>query len=79
MTFTVEELPAEIAPGDRVRLIYDNSLYILDDCTAYQRKILSYDDCFVITKISYVIDDTGAETDTITLEKEVRIDRDLRE
>lgn len=76
ITFMTEELPAEIAPGDRVRLLYDNSLIILEECSAYQKKILSYDDWFVVSKIAYRIDDTGAETDTLTLEKEIRLNRE---
>ena len=77
--FDVEELPAWVAPGDRVRFVYDNTLYIVEDCSAYERMILSYDDWFVITRITYDIDVNGAEVDTVTLEPEVRIDRDIYE
>lgn len=76
ITIEVEEIPADLAPGDRVRLIYDNNLYILDECSAYQKKILSYDDWFVLTAIDYNFNEYGVETDVITLEKEIRIDRE---
>ena len=77
--FTCEELPAWLAPGDKVRLLYDNAILILDDCSNYQKKILSYSDDFVITRIEYNIDATGAETDTIRLEKYIRVDREVVE
>lgn len=76
ITLTTEELPADIAPGDKVRFVYDNSLYILEECSSYMKKVLSYDDWFYITSIDYDIDPTGAEVDTITLEKYLKIDRE---
>ena len=76
ISIEVEEIPADLAPGDKVRLIYDNNLYILDECSAYQKKILSYDDWFYITAIDYNFNEYGVETDVITLEKYLRIDRE---
>lgn len=76
LTIEVEELPADLAPGDKVRLIYDNNLYILDECSAYQKKILSMDDWFYITGIDYNPNEDGVETDVLTLEKYLRIDRE---
>lgn len=73
---TVEELPADIAPGDKVRFIYDNELFKVEECSAYMQKILSYDDWFYITKIDYDIDETEAEVDKITLTKFLKIDRE---
>lgn len=73
---TTEELPADIAPGDKVRLLYDNNLLIMGECSNYLKKILSYDDFFYITHIEYKIDETGGEVNTIILEKEIRLDRD---
>lgn len=75
---TITELPPSIAPGDKVRFIYNNSLYITEACTSYMKKILTYDDWFYVVAIDYDIDATGAEVDTITLEKTLRIDRDVK-
>ena len=77
--FTCEELPAWIAPGDKVRLLYDNNLLILAECSNYQKKIMNFDDWFVVTRVGYDIDVSGAEVDTIRLEKYVRVDRKLSE
>ena len=76
ITVEVEEIPTDLAPGDKVRLIYDNNLYILDECSAYQKKILSMDDWFYITGIDYNFNENGVETDVLTLEKYLRIDRE---
>ncbi len=76
ITLQTEELPADIAPGDKVRFVYDNSLYILEECSSYMKKVLSYDDWFYITSIDYDIDPTGAEVDTITISKFIKIDRE---
>ena len=73
---SVEELPAEIAPGDKVRFIYDNELFMVEECSTYMKKILSYDDWFYITTIHYDIDETGAEVDKVTLTKFLKIDRE---
>lgn len=76
ITFETEELPADINVGDKVRFIYDNFLYMLEECSNYEKKILSYDDWFYVTEIDYDIDKTGAETNTVTLEKYIKIDRE---
>lgn len=76
ISFTTEELPPDLAPGDKVRLIYDNNLYILGECSNYLKKILSYDEYFVITQIDYDIDANGGEVDRVTLEPYVRIARE---
>lgn len=71
-----EELPPTFNVGDKVRLLYDNNLYIIKACSNYMKKILAYDDYFYITKIAYDIDETGGEVDTITLSKELDLDRE---
>ena len=76
LEIVTEELPVDINVGDKVRLLYDNNLYILESCSNYMKKILSYDDLFYVTKISYEIDETGGEVDTITLAKELELDRE---
>lgn len=79
MILKVEELPADIWPGDRVRLIYDNSIWNLDACSNYWKKILSYDDLFYVTKIHYEIDENEVETNEITISKFIKIDRESSE
>lgn len=73
---TVEEIPTDIWVGDRVRFRYDNSLFKLNACSNYWKKILQKDDWFYITKISYDIDENGGETNQLTLTKWIKIDRE---
>lgn len=76
ISLTTEELPADLAPGDKVRFLYDNQLYIVEECSSYMKKVLSYNDWFYVTAIDYDIDGTGAEVNSITLEKYLHIDRE---
>jgi len=73
---TTEEIPPEINVGDKVRFIYDNNIFKLEACTGYEKKVLSEDDWFYITHINYDIDVDGSEVDTLTLEKELKLDRE---
>lgn len=79
LELTTEKLPAEIQVGDKVRFIYDNQLWIFEECSSYFKFLLSYDDWFYVTKIQYDIDVSEAEVDTITLEKFLKIDRETKE
>lgn len=72
----VEELPADINVGDKVRLMYDNRLLIVEECSNYMKKILSKDDWFYITKIDYEFDQNGGESNNVTLEKFLKTDRE---
>lgn len=72
----VEELPAEINVGDRIRLLYDNQQLLVEECSSYMKKILQMDDWFYITSIGYDIDSNGVETNAITLEKFLTINRE---
>lgn len=71
-----EELPTDINVGDKVRLLYDNNVLILESCSNYMKKILAYDEYFYVTHIGYDIDETGGEVDTITLSKELTVERE---
>lgn len=73
---SVEELPSDINVGDRVKFSYDNLLAKIGECSNYMKKILSYDDWFYITEIEYVFDQNGGESNTVTLEKMLRTDRE---
>lgn len=68
-------IPNDINPGDKVRFIYDNSVYILDACSGYEKQVLAFDDWFYVTHIDYDISEDGTEVDTLTLEKYLKLDR----
>ena len=71
----VEFLPASVNVGDKVRFIYDNLLLKLE-CTPYQEYIMGLDDWYYITAVNY--DSQNGGVDTVTLEKELYIDRDIK-
>ena len=73
---TTEEIPADLLPGDKVRLIYDNRIWNLEACSSYWKKILSYDDWFYLTRIEHDIDANEVEINKLTLTKWLRIDRE---
>lgn len=73
---TVEEMPPDVNVGDKIRVIYDNKIWHLDACSNYWKKILSMDDWFYIEKMSWDIDGTGKETNTLTLVKYLKVDRE---
>lgn len=75
---TTEEIPADLNVGDRVRLLYDNSVYIMQACSEYMKRVLSLDDWFYLTEIQYRVDATGAEVNELTLEKYLHIDRETK-
>lgn len=74
----VEEIPADLLPGDKVRLIYDNSIWNIEACSSYYKKILAEDDWFYVIKAEYDIDENEVETNTLTLCKWIKIDRDTQ-
>jgi len=78
ITLTVTELPSDLYVGDKVRLIYDNRIWNLDACSNYWKKILSYNDYFIITGIEYAFTTEEVETCQVTLAKWVRIDRETQ-
>lgn len=73
---TVEEMPPDVNVGDKIRIIYDNKIWNLEACSNYWKKILSLDDWFYIEKMSWDIDATGKETNTLTLVKYLKIERE---
>lgn len=73
---TVEEMPAEVNVGDKVRVLYDNSIWHLEECSSYWKKIIQMSDYFYIEHIGYEIDETGMETDTLTLVKYLKVERE---
>lgn len=71
----IEFLPVSVNVCDKVRFLYDNMLYILDQCTPYQKHILSLNDWFYITEVEY--ESMSGGVDTVTLEKYLVSDRDI--
>ena len=76
LKITTEHLPIDILAGDKVRFIYDNKIWHLDACSNYWKKILSYNDAFYVTHISYHIDEYGNEYNELTLTKWLKIERE---
>lgn len=74
----ITPLPKDIKVGDKIRLLYDNSIFKLEACSNYEKKILLMDDWFYITKIGYEIHEADAEVDSITLEKFLKTDRESK-
>lgn len=72
---SVERIPVDVNVGDKIRFIYDN-LILKMDCTPYQKYILGMDDWYYITSIDY--DSQNGGVDTVTLEKYLYIDRDIK-
>ncbi len=73
---TTEHLPIDLLAGDKVKFIYDNSIWHLDACGNYWKKILSYNDWFYITHITYNVDEYGNEWCELTLTKWLKIERE---
>lgn len=73
---TTEHLPCELLAGDKVRLIYDNKIWEQTACSNYWKKILSLNDAFYITHITYNIDEYGNEWNELTLTKWLKIERE---
>lgn len=78
ITLTTTAIPNNVFVGDKVRLLYDNNIWNLDACSNYWKKILSYNDYFIITAIEYSYDSEENETCHVTLAKWVRIDRETQ-
>lgn len=73
---TTEHIPADLLAGDRIRMIYDNNLLMLGACSNYYKKLMSLDDWFYVTHISYSVDAYGNEINELTLSKWIKIQRE---
>ena len=71
-----EHLPNDLLAGDKIRLIYDNSIWEKNACGNYWKKLIHMDDDYYITHISYHIDEYGNEYNEITLTKWLKIERE---
>ena len=73
---TTEPIPCDLEVGDRIRFIYDNSIWNMEACSSYWKKILQYDDLFYITAITYDYDEYGNLTNELTLAKWLKVERE---
>ena len=71
-----EPIPCDLEVGDRIRFIYDNKIFHLEACSSYWKKILSMDDYFYITAITYNYDEYGNLTNELTLAKWLKVERE---
>lgn len=72
--FKTTALPSALAEGDKIRFIYAKTVTEVDDCgNKVEKEIFSVDDYFYVTEIQRDFDSALNETDTITLDKELRI------
>ena len=76
VTVKTEPIPCDLEVGDRIRFLYDNKLWKMDACSSYWKKILSYSDYFYVTGISYDYDEYGNMTNTLTLAKWLKTERE---
>lgn len=76
---TTTAIPADINVGDKIRLDYDFDEYQLGSCSNYMKKLIALDDWWYVTKLGRQWDRTGMETGTLSLEKFLRIDREVHE
>lgn len=76
VTVVTEPIPCDLEVGDRIRFLYDNNLWKLEACSSYWKKILSYDDLWYITAITYNYDEYGNLTNELKLAKWLKIDRE---
>lgn len=76
VTVTTEPIPCDLEVGNRIRFIYDNKLWKLEACSSYWKKILSINDWWYITAISYNYDEYGNLTNELTLAKWLKVERE---
>ena len=71
-----EPIPCDLEVGDKVRFLYDNKIWNMEACSSYWKKILSLDDMYYVTAISYNYDEYGNLTNELTLTKWLKIERE---
>lgn len=72
--FDTTALPADLIEGDKIRFIFTKTLTEVDECgNKKETDIISVDDYYYVTKLVRKFDDALNETDSITLDKELRV------
>lgn len=72
-----EALPPAVSVGDRIRFFYDLNQFNLSECNDELKRILLQDEWFYIAAIDYEIAVDGTQTNTLRLQKDLRIDREV--
>ena len=76
ITVVTEPIPCDLEVGDKIRFLYDNSIWKMEACSSYWKKMLSYDDYWYVTAIKYNYDQYGNLTNELTLTKWLKIERE---
>ena len=71
-----EPIPCDLEVGDKIRFLYDNNIWKTEACSSYWKKILSYDDMWYVTAITYNYDEYGNLTNELTLAKWLKVERE---
>lgn len=72
--FVTTALPRDLYVGDKIRFIYTKYETTIDECgNLVEKEVLNIDKYMYVTKIVYNFDDALNETDTITLDPELRV------
>lgn len=71
-----EGIPADVNAGDRIRVLYDNLIYMFEPCSNYAKKVLRMDDWYYVESLTRSFDEYGEETDTVTLTKYLKVERE---
>lgn len=72
--FNTTALPNDVFVGDKVRFIFTKTLTEIDECgNKKETDIITIDDYFYITDLTISFDEALNETNTVTLDKELRI------
>ena len=71
-----EPIPCDLEVGDKIRFIYDNKIWNMEACSSYWKKVMSADDYYFVTAISYNYDEYGNLTNELTLTKWLKTERE---
>ena len=71
-----EPIPCDLEVGDKIRFLYDNKIWNMEACSSYWKKMLSYDDMWYVTAVSYNYDEYGNLTNELTLTKWLKVERE---
>lgn len=72
--FVTTALPNDLMVGDKVRFIYAKYESTLDECgELVEKEVFKIDKYLYVTKIEYNFDSALNETDTVTLDEELRV------